>query len=105
MGLGFEGRGLTSALPQREEAAGSVIGGLSLRSQGSRRSLASYCREEAVPIDHTVARPCKCGFCRTSSSDPSPIGDPDNEDDRIPRGKYLKVEAVSSAVRAPAGTH
>ena len=58
-----------------------------------------------MPIDHTIARPCKCGFCGTSSSDPSPIDHPDNEDDRIPWGKYRKVETASSVVRVPAGTH
>ena len=84
----------------------SVFGGASLRSSGSRRSLASSLKEDnQPPIDHSAAKPCKCGFCGMSSSDASPIEDPTAEDDRVPWGKYRKLETPSGVVRVAVGTH
>ena len=81
-------------------------GGGSVRSRASRRSVGSSCKEDYLPIDHSAAKTCKCGFCGCLSSDMSPLLDPEaGDDDRVPWGKYRKVETDSGLVRVPTGTH
>ena len=61
----------------------SVLGGLSVRTTQSKRSGRSSCKQELLPIDHSAAKACKCGFCGCSSGDPSPVPT-DSADDCVP---------------------
>ena len=83
----------------------SVLGGLSVRTTQSKRSGRSSCKQELLPIDHSAAKACKCGFCGCSSGDPSPVPT-DSADDCVPWYKYRKTESASGvAVRVPVGNH